>query len=321
MKMTVYAVQPEEIPIFRRLEQQGDVTFTLTAEKPSMDNLELLAGADAVNVISDTVITEELWHAWKEQGIRAAVTRTIGMEHMNRGIGESLGIPVFHITYSPASVADYAIMMMLMVLRHVKPMMYRYLGQDYTMAGYLGRELPNMTVGILGAGRIGTTVLRHLRGFGCRLLYWNRSPRPELEETAEMVPLETLLRESDILSVHLAANGDTVGFLNRERIGSMKSGAVLINTARGPLVDTDALIEALESGHLSGAGLDVFDGDRSIYYRDYKNTAVHHRQKAILDAMPNVLMLPHMAYYTDQAMEDMVCNSVKAVMEYFQNET
>ena len=321
MKMTVYAVQPEEIPIFRRLEQQGDVTFTLTAEKPSMDNLELLAGADAVNVISDTVITEELWHAWKEQGIRAAVTRTIGMEHMNRGIGESLGIPVFHITYSPASVADYAIMMMLMVLRHVKPMMYRYLGQDYTMAGYLGRELPNMTVGVLGAGRIGTTVLRHLRGFGCRLLYWNRSPRPELEETAEMVPLETLLRESDILSVHLAANGDTVGFLNRERIGSMKPGAILINTARGPLVDTDALIEALESGHLSGAGLDVFDGDRSIYYRDYKNTAVHHRQKAILDAMPNVLMLPHMAYYTDQAMEDMVCNSVKAVMEYFQNET
>ena len=321
MKMTVYAVQPEETPIFHRLEQQEDVTFTLTAEKPSMDNLELLAGADAVNVISDTVITEELWHAWKEQGIRAAVTRTIGMEHMNRGIGESLGIPVFHITYSPASVADYAIMMMLMVLRHVKPMMYRYLGQDYTMAGYLGRELPNMTVGVLGAGRIGTTVLRHLRGFGCRLLYWNRSPRPELEETAEMVPLETLLRESDILSVHLAANGDTVGFLNRERIGSMKPGAILINTARGPLVDTDALIEALESGHLSGAGLDVFDGDRSIYYRDYKNTAVHHRQKAILDAMPNVLMLPHMAYYTDQAMEDMVCNSVKAVMEYFQNET
>ena len=321
MKMTVYSVQPEEIPIFRRLEQQGDVAFTLTAEKPSMDNLELLAGADAVNVISDTVITEELWHAWKEQGIRAAVTRTIGMEHMNRGIGESLGIPVFHITYSPASVADYAIMMMLMVLRHVKPMMYRYLGQDYTIAGYLGRELPNMTVGVLGAGRIGTTVLRHLRGFGCRLLYWNRSPRPELEETAKMVPLDTLLRESDILSVHLAANGDTIGFLNRERIGSMKPGAILINTARGPLVDTDALIEALESGHLSGAGLDVFDGDRSIYYRDYKNTAVHHRQKAILDAMPNVLMLPHMAYYTDQAMEDMVCNSVKAVMEYFQNET
>ena len=319
MRMTVYAVQPEEIPVFRRLEQLGSAEFRLTEEKPSLRNLDLLTGVDAVNVISDTVITLELWQAWKERGIRAAVTRTIGMEHMNCQIGESLGIPVFNITYSPASVADYAIMMMLMVLRHVKPMMYRYLGQDYTMTGYLGRELPNMTVGILGAGRIGTTVLKHLRGFGCRLLYWNRSTRPELETLAESVPLDTLLQQSDILSVHLAANSETEGFLNRERIGAMKHGAVLINTARGPIVDTEALIEALETCHLSAAGLDVFDGDRSIYYRDYKNKTVHSQQKAILDAMPNVLMLPHMAYYTDQAMEDMVCNSVKAVADYFQN--
>ena len=107
-------------------------------------------------------------------------------------------------------------------------------------------------------------------------------------------------------------------FLDRTRISSMKRGAVLINTARGPLVDTDALIEALETGHLSAAGLDVFDGDRSIYYRDFKNTPVSSRQKAILDAMPNVLMLPHMAYFTDQAMEDMVTNSVQAVAQYLQ---
>ena len=320
MKMTVYAVQPEEIPIFRKLEEEYDLHLTLTAEKPGIHNLDLLKDADAVNVLSDTVITEELWKAWKEAGIRAAVTRTIGVEHMNSQIGQSFGIPVFHITYSPSSVADYAIMMMLMVLRNVKPMMYRYLGQDYTIAGNMGRELPNMTVGVLGTGRIGSTVLRHLSGFGCRLIYWNRSPRRELENVAEAVPLETLLRESDILSVHLAANQETIGFLSRERIEAMKPGAVLINTARGPLVDTEALIEALESGRLSGAGLDVFDGDRSIYYRDFKNKSVRHRQKAILDAMPNVLMLPHMAYYTDQAMDDMVCNSVRVVMEYFKRD-
>ena len=318
MKMTVYAVQPEELPIFRSLERQGIMTFTLTEEKPSIGNLELLRGADAVNVISDTVITEELWQGWKRMGIRAAVTRTIGMEHMNRETGERLGIPVFNITYSPASVADYAIMMMLMVLRHVKPMMYRYLGQDYTMSGYLGRELPNLTVGVIGAGRIGTTVLRHLSGFGCRLCYWSRSPKPELSGVAERMELEELLGRSDIVSLHLASTDETCRFLDRTRISSMKRGAVLINTARGPLVDTDALIEALETGHLSAAGLDVFDGDRSIYYRDFKNTPVSSRQKAILDAMPNVLMLPHMAYFTDQAMEDMVTNSVQAVAQYLQ---
>ena len=316
MRMAVYAVQPEEIPIFRQVQTEYGIEMLLSAEKPSISNVSMLEGADAVNVISDTVITEELWQAWHEVGIRAAVTRTIGVEHMNTACGKVFGIPVFHITYSPSSVADYAIMMMLMVLRHVKPMMYRYIGQDYTMSGYLGRELPNLTVGILGAGRIGTTVIRHLSGFGCRILYWNRTPKPELDGLAEYKGLDTLLQSSDILSIHLAANQETTGFLNGNRIAAMKPGAILINTARGQLVDTDALIDALESGQLSGAGLDVFDGDRSIYYRDFKNQPVLHQQKAILDAMPNVLMLPHMAYFTDQAMEDMVRNSIKIVYDY-----
>ena len=316
MKMTVYAVQPEEMPAWERLRQQYSLELVLTAEKPGLHNADLLKGADAVNVVSDVVITREIWAEWHRAGIRAAVTRTIGDEHMNRAIGQEYGIPVFRIQYSPSSVADYAIMMMLMVLRNVKPMMQRYVGGDYTVSGMLGRELPNMTVGILGAGRIGTVTAKHLQGFGCRVCYWNRTPREGIP--AEYLPLDRLLSESDILSLHLSANKDTLHFIDREKIARMKPGAILINTARGPLVDTDALIEALESGHLSGAGLDVFDGDREIYYRDFKNKMTAHHQMAILNAMPQVLMLPHMAYYTDQAVEDMVTNSVLAVLEYFQ---
>ena len=311
MRMTVYSVQPEEIPIFRRLEADCGCAFTLTEAPPTLENANLLQGADAVNVISSVVITKELWDAWKASGIRLAVTRTIGDEHMNRDYGESLGIPVYRITYSPASVADFAIMLMLMVLRNVKPTLLRYAGGDYTVAGLRGRELPEMTVGILGAGRIGATVIRHLQGFGCRVLYWSRERKPELEDLAEYRDLDGLLSESDLLSLHLSAVPETLHFLDRDRIFSMKPGAILINTARGTLVDSDALIDALEQGHLSGAGLDVFDGDRTIYYRDFKNTPVHHRQMALLNAMPNVLMLPHIAYYTDRAVEDMVVNSVE----------
>ena len=317
MNMTVYSVQPEERPIFQRMARESRWNIKLLEEAPSVENADQLEGADAVNVISSVVITEELGDAWKSRGIRAAVTRTIGDEHMNRTYGESLGIPVFRITYSPASVADFAIMMMLMVLRNVKPTMQRYLGQDYTVAGLRGRELPELTVGILGAGRIGTTVIRHLQGFGCPVQYWNRTPRPELQGIAESVSLQELLETSDILSLHLTANPETFHFLNREHMARMKPGAVLINTARGTLVDSDALIDALESGHLGGAGLDVFDGDRSIYYRDFKNDPVNHRQMAILNAMPNVLMLPHIAYYTDRAVEDMVVYSVEALSSFF----
>lgn len=319
MKMTVYALKPEEISVFQQLRDKYDVELVMTEEKPNLQNSQLAVGADAINVLSDTVISRELWDAYQKAGISVAVTRCIGMEHMNREYAETLGIRVFNITYSPSSVADYAIMMMLMVLRNIKPMLQRYVGQDYTVAGLQGRELPKLTVGILGAGRIGCTVAKHLTGFGCEILYWSRRPKQELQGIAEYVELQELLQRSDVLSLHLSANGETMHFLDRTRIGAMKDGAVLINTARGTLVDSDALIDALELGHLGGAGLDVFDGDRSIYYRDFKNTPVNHRQMAVLNAMPNVLMLPHMAYFTDQAISDMVENSLAVVWDFMKN--
>ncbi len=315
MKMIAYAVGEAERPIFQRFQAQYGIELTMTPERPSLDNAHLSQGMDCINVLSETVITPELWDIYAKNGVTIGVTRCVGMEHMNRDYAEKLGIAVMNISYSPASVADYAIMMMLMVLRNVKPMLQRSVGQDYTVAGLRGRELPNMTVGIIGAGRIGTTIAAHLSGFGCRVLYWNRTPKDSI--SAEYRPLPELLRECDIISLHLSSNEDTYHFMNADKIAQMKSGSVLINTSRGALVDSDALIDALESGHLAGAGLDVVDGDRNIYYSDHKNQMLHHHQMAILNSMPNVLMLPHMAYYTDQALEDMVRNSLAVTSEYF----
>ena len=318
MKMIAFAVEPEERPIFERFYRQYDIDLVMTADSPSLENVALTQGADVINVLSDTVITEELWDAYRRSGVRLGVTRCIGMEHMNADYAAKLGIAVRNISYSPASVADYAIMMMLMVLRHIKPMLLRYAGQDYTMGGLRGRELPNLTVGIIGAGRIGKTVAEHLSGFGCRTLYWNRTAKPELTPYASYCALETLLRESDIVTLHLAATPETVHFMDAQRFGQMKRRAVLINTARGQIVDSAALIDALESGHLAGAGLDVIEGDRTIYYRDCKNQTVGHHEMALLNAMPNVLMLPHAAYFTDQALEDMVHNSLIAAKQWWE---
>ncbi|MDD6023644.1 MAG: NAD(P)-dependent oxidoreductase [Oscillospiraceae bacterium] len=306
MKMVVYAVNDEERIFFEAYKDQYAAELLLTEEKPSLENAGLAAGMDAVNVLSDVVITDAMYDRYKALGVQVVVTRTIGAEHMNLSYARKIGMKVCNITYSPASVADYAIMMMLMVLRHVKPMLQRYAGRDFTAQGIRGRELPNMTVGVIGTGRIGQTLIRHLSGFGCKVLAWSRTERKELEGLCDYVPLEQLLAESDIVSLHLSSTPETFHFMNAQRIGSMKPGAVLINTGRGALVDSWALIEGLESGHLGGAGLDMIDGDRSIYYRDFKNTLVPSREMAILSAMPNVLMLPHMAYYTDQASDDMV---------------
>ena len=317
MKMIAYAVEPEEIPIFEKYYRDYNIDLKLLCEKPGPDNISLANGYDCINVLSDTYITDDMWDSFHSCGVRIAVTRCIGMEHMNKSYAEKLGIKVFNISYSPASVADYTIMMMLMLLRNVKPIMQRYLGQDYTMSGIRGRELPNMTVGIIGAGNIGQTVIKHLSGFGCRILYWNRHPREGLDEFAEYCELSSLLAQCDIVSLHIASNDETYHFMNDERISSMKHNSILINTSRGQIVDSSALIKSLESGHLSGAGLDVIDGDRNIYYRDHKNEMVIHHDMAILNSMPNVLMMPHAAYFTDQALEDMVHNSLIVTSRHF----
>jgi lactate dehydrogenase-like 2-hydroxyacid dehydrogenase len=318
MKVTAYSVGAEEKEFFEKHRAAFGAEMRYVAEKPTLENADEAAGADCVSVLSSVVISDEMYDRYKALGVRLAVTRTIGVEHMNTEYAEKIGMPVRSITYSAASVADYAIMMMLMVLRNVKPMMQRYLGQDYTAHGIRGRELPDMTVGIIGAGRIGRTTAAHLSGFGCRVAYWDRNKKPDMDGVAEYAALDDLLEQSDIVSLHLALCGETRHFIDMEKIGKMKRGAVLINTARGPLVDSGALIDALESGKLGGAGLDVFDGDRLIYYRDFKNAIIQPRDMAVLNSMPNVLMLPHMAYYTDRASEDMVRNSLACAAEFFE---
>lgn len=311
MKMLAYAVNDEERVFFEAYKDCYGVDLTMVTEKPSLENAALSAGMDCVNVLSDVVLSDEMYRIYHENGVKVAVTRTIGVEHMNVSAAKKYGIRVQNITYSPASVADYAIMMMLMVLRNVKPILQRYVGRDFTAQGIRGRELPNMTVGVVGVGRIGETLIGHLSGFGCKILAWNRSEKPHLRDKCSFVPLETLLAQSDIVTLHLADNAETHHFMDADKLASMKPGAILLNTARGGLVDSEALIDALESGHLGGAGLDVVDGDRSIYYRDFKNSLVPSRAMAILNAMPNVLLLPHMAYYTDQASDDMVRMSLE----------
>lgn len=316
MRMAVFGMEEEERPLFERLAPAYGVEAELHREYISLGELQAARGIDALNVLSDTVITPEMWDAAHTSGVRFAVTRCVGMAHMNAGYARSLGIVVTNVTYSAASVADYTIMMMLMVLRNVKPILRRYEAQNYLQQGLRGRELPGLSVGIIGAGHIGSTVAQHLQGFGCPIYYWDRKEKPGI--AAKYLPLYRLLETCDVVSLHLALCEETVHFMDASHIRRMKPGSLLINTARGALVDSDALIDALESGRLAGAGLDVIDGDQSIYYRDHGMSVISNRQKAILDAMPNVLMLPHLGYLTDQALWDMVENSLRAAKAWME---
>ena len=179
--------------------------------------------------------------------------------------------------------------------------------------GLLGRELADSTVGIIGAGAIGKKVMRMLSGFGCEVLCCNRSPSPEADEYAKRVSMDELLEKSDIVSLHLEHNDQTHHIIDSDAISKMKDGAILVNTARGPLVDTEALISNLKEGKLSAAALDVIEGEFAYYYNDCTSMDLEGHFMDRLRALPNVILMHHMGFYYETAIRDMVINSLKAM--------
>jgi D-specific alpha-keto acid dehydrogenase len=197
-------------------------------------------------------------------------------------------------------------MLMLMAVRDARSIIQRADVHDYRLSDVPGRELRDLTVGIIGTGRIGTAVMHRLRGFGCRVLAHDSRPRADVD----YVPLDELLRLSDIVTLHTPLDADTHHLVDARRIAQMKHGAFIVNTGRGSLLDTEALIPALESGRLSGAALDVLEGEEGIFYNDCRNTAIQSQALVRLQRLPQVLISPHTAYYTDHALRDTVQNSL-----------
>jgi D-specific alpha-keto acid dehydrogenase len=233
-------------------------------------------------------------------------TRSVGCNHIDVSYADAVGITVEPVAYSPDSVADYTLLLMLMVVRHAKSMIRRADVHDYRLNEVRGRELRDLTIGVVGTGRIGSAVLERLRGFGCRTLAYDTRPGA----SAEFVGLDVLLERSDIVTLHTPLTGGTQHLLDRHRIARMKPGAVVVNTGRGALVETEALVSALERGDLGGAALDVLEGEEGIFYADCRDRPIENRLLLRLHRLPNVLISPHTAYYTDHALRDTVEQSL-----------
>ena len=304
--IAVYGCAPDEAALFERLAPRLGVLPTITAAAVTEANVELARGGRCVSVGHKTPVNNPTLGALSDAGVRYLSTRSIGHNHIDVRYAESVGIDVEGVAYSPDSVADYTLMLMLMAVRHAKPVICRTDLHDYRLHDARGKELRDLTVGVVGTGRIGTAVVDRLGGFGCAVL--THDPQPD-DRTAH-VPLDELLRRSDIVTLHAPLTADTHHLLDRRRIGLMKHGAVVVNTGRGALVDTEALVRALEDGSLGGAALDVMEGEEGVFYTDLRNRPVDSTQLLRLQAMPNVLITPHTAYYTDHALWDMVENSL-----------
>lgn len=285
---------------------------TLTKEAVSEANTGLAVGNRCVSIGHKTHVTRGTLLALSQAGVEYLSTRSAGSNHIDVSYADSVGISVGNVAYSPDSVADYTLMLMLMAVRHAKSTIRRADAHDYRLSEIRGKELRDLTVGVIGTGRIGTAVIDRLRGFGCRVLTYDKRPRTSVGHA----PIDELLRHSDIVTLHTPLTAETRHLVDRRRIEQMKQGAFVVNTGRGPLIDTEALLSALESGRLGGAALDVLDGEEGIFYADCRNKPIGNRSLLRLQELPNVFISPHTAYYTDHALSDTIRNSLINCLEF-----
>lgn len=242
--------------------------------------------------------------------------RTIGFNSIDLEAAKRLGIRAAHSGYSPYSVANYTVMLMLMCIRKALYVMFRSHTADYSLGPICGYEMQNMTVGIIGTGRIGKAVIQNLSGFGCQIIAYDPYPADGLNNV-EYVTLDELYAQADIISLHTFLSDETYHMINEESIAKMKDGVILINAARGALVDTKALIKGIESGKIGSVGTDCCEGEDEFIRTDqkYDGRVVNH-DYIILKSFQNTIVTPHVAFFTDQAVSDMVESSVKSIVQF-----
>ncbi len=286
---------------------------------PSLENAEMLRGYQGASIYV-TDMNARMLQRFYDMGIRYITTRSVGYDHFDLDKARELGIRISTSPYSPDSVANYSIMMILMACRRAGQIMDAYRMQDFTLPGKRGKDISSATVGVIGTGQIGRTVLKHLSGFGCRLLACSPHEYDEAKQYARYVNMETLLRESDIITLHCPARENTYHIIDEQAIRQMKDGVILVNCARGTLIDTEALVSGLEAGKVGAAALDVVENEYGLYYNSFVRQPMANRELALLRSFPNVYLTHHTAFYTDEAVREIDENAVRGCVLFDRGE-
>ena len=303
MKIAAYEVRRDEQKDFAFIAEKLGVELTETEDNLTLENIDTVNGAEGVTTLGRTRFDRALLTAVKERGVKYISTRTIGLKVCNSN-------------YAPNGVADYTVMLILLSLRKYKPALWRAQVNDYSLAGLQGRELRNLTVGILGTGKIGAAVIKNLSGFGCRILASDIRENPSLKGLCTCVDNETLYKACDILSLHMPLLESTRHFVNAETIAKMKDGVTIINCARGELMHIPDMIRGIETQKIGALALDVFDKEDGIYHENRRDDILSNRDMAYLRQFPNVIMTQHMAFYTDAAVQSMVFCGIEGLCDF-----
>lgn len=313
-KIMAFAVRGDELSAFEKYSKEFN--FSVTMEKRSLkpDTVDLCKGYDGVTFLGNCNVNREVLEKLHSFGIKYIASRSTGYNNIDLEAAKELGISVSNAIYSSYSVAEFAVMSAFMLLRNMPKTFENVKNHNFSLGGLMGRELRNQTIGVIGTGKIGRIVAHHFKAMGAKVLGYDLYPS---SNEIEYVSLKELFEKSDIISLHTPLTPENHHLINKETISQMKDGVLIINSARGELVELDDLIAGLKSGKIGGVALDTLEGEVGILHKDCSVDGFDHPQLKELLELENVMITSHQAFYTDQAVSDMVESALTCLNEYF----
>lgn len=301
MKIAFFSTKPYDKIWFEPMGKEYGFDIRFYEVPFSEETIYLAKNYDAICVFVNDYITAKMIDTLYEMKIKAILLRSAGFNHVDVKAAEDKILVLRVPSYSPEAVAEFAMGMILTVNRHINRAYIRTRDFNMSLNGLMGIDLYHKTAGIIGTGKIGQAMIRICNGFGMQVLAYDPYPNPKLE--AEYVELEELFEKSDVISLHCPLTSGTRHIINESSIKMMKDGVYLVNTSRGSLIDTDALIDGLVEGKFGGVGLDVYEEEEGIFYEDKSNEIMQDEKLARLMTFPNVLITSHMGFFTKEAMQ------------------
>ncbi|MYR42049.1 2-hydroxyacid dehydrogenase [Streptomyces sp. SID5910] len=317
MQILAFGVQADEQPLieeaFRGHHDVHCLDVFLTE-----DTAPIAAGHEIVSTSVNADLGAGVLEILAAGGTRMVAQRSTGFNNVDLVAAERLGLTVARVSYySPYSVAEFAWTLAMAVNRRVVRASTRTRDFDFRLHGLMGRDLHGRTAGVLGTGKIGEAFARIAHGFGMRLLGWDVAENPAcLELGMRYVPKDELLAEADLVSLHVPLMAETQHLIDANALKAMKDDAILVNSSRGGLIDTAALVGELRAGRFTGVGLDVYEAEAGLFFLDKSLEAIADDTLARLVTFPNVLVTSHQAYYTEDAVRQIVDATLRNVLDY-----
>lgn len=317
MKIIAYSVRTDELEYFEKFAADFGIEYATTSKDLNSETIALAEGFDAISSYTSSCDINDTWEKMAEMGIEYFTVRTAGFDGLDLKKAAQNGVKVANVPqYSPSAIAEFAVALTLSVLRKIPLALRRARVQDFSVENLMGRELNSMTVGIIGTGHIGLTTAKVFNAFGARVVAYDKKQNPQAQGVVEYVELEKLFAKSDIISLHIPLTDDNFHIINEESLAKMKDGVVIVNTARGAHIDGRALRDALVSGKVSAAALDVYEFEREMLKKDLSGQVIQDEIFRDLKNLPNVIMTPHIAFNTDTAVKNMVKYSTENLISF-----